>query len=285
MVRKNNQSRRVVNTKQRRVLQEDQVARIQPKTSKNAHVVMVKEMARMVTDPIRNSVRVRNRELIKEITRPATTGTAQFGADVIDIRFVNSQVLPPASPGTGPLGPYSWLGRTASLYDKYRIVKMKAEFISSMPFTTVGQIGMYFDSDPQAAAPTSFQQIGGGNVYAASVHVSQPLDLMVRPNQLNRLPQYQTSVPATGGDTSGTAGKLIIANTLISTDGVATTLSLGNLWLEYEVEFYNPGNPALATPSARSEQEQIEELNTEVATLKALVKKIHHLQDPSVNKV
>lgn len=227
---------------------------VQPRLPRSLGVVVTKEKARMQVDPIRNGIRVRNREIIKVITRTATTGAIPFGADGIGFVFDQTITTQPASPGNGGLGPYLWVGQLATLYDKYIIKKLNFNFVSSLPFTSAGQVGMYFDSDPDTITPTNFQQLSG-NVYADSVHISQDLNLVIRPNQVNRLPQYQTSSNQTGTSVdTARAGWLFFVNQPGSLSAATTgVLTLGTLWMEYELEFINPSNPQTAQAALRLE--------------------------------
>jgi len=204
--------------------------------------------ARMRIDPIRNGVRVINREIIQTINRTATTGNVAVGTDSIAFMFVNS-ATPVPSPGSGNIGSNKWIGQYATLYDKFRVKKLLFEFKPSQPVTAIGQVGMYFDADTSPVAPTTFDQISG-NVYAQSAHVSQSQTLVVRPNQLNRLPQYVTSASSTE---SGAArvGVIQLVNTPVATTtSITGPVSLGVLWMEYEIEFLNPSAPTSASPAA-----------------------------------
>lgn len=244
--RNGGQARRLARNGQRAT----QNALVQPPQKVPLGTVLTRDLARMRMDPTRNGIVVRNREIIKTISRTATTGTYPFGLDSIDVRFVNSSTLP-VSPGFTPLNLATWIGQMSVLYDKFIVRKLRFEFVSSMPFTITGQVGMYFDSDPDAALPTTFAQISG-NVYAESVQVSQPLNLLIRPNQLNRLPQYATSaVNTTGSSQAATrVGILQFVNQagILNTPTVTGAFDLGTLWMDYEIEFLNPSNPSTATP-------------------------------------
>jgi hypothetical protein len=220
---------------------------VQPRFQRTLGTVVTQDAARMQLDPIRNGIRVRNREIVKVITRTATTGAFPFGVDRVDFFFDNTITAQPASPGNGPMGPYLWLGQLATLYDKYRIVRLEYEFISSMPFTTTGQVGAYWDADPISLPASNFQQLSG-NVYAKSTQVSQPFKLAIRPNQVDRLPQYQTSALAgsSAQDTAKTGSiNLLTSDGLLSSNATGS-FTLGTLWMEYEIEFINPGNPSTA---------------------------------------
>nr|UHS72110.1 MAG: putative capsid protein [Tombusviridae sp.] len=264
--RRNNRNRRAVG----RLPATNTRNLVQPRAQRTLGVAVTQEAARMQMDPIRNGIRVRNREIIKSITRTATTGAIPFGADGIAWRFNNAQTGEPASPGSGVLGPYLWLGQLATLYDKYIIKKLHFEFIPSQPFTATGQVAMYWDSDPDPVTPTTYQQVSG-NVYAKAVHVSQPNSLSVRPNQVDRLPQYQTSVSVVGSQDTGTAGWLMFVNQPGSLTSATTgVVALGTLWVDYEIEFLNPGNPTLGQAAAVAVSD-VEVLTRRVAELTRLV--------------
>nr|UHS72317.1 MAG: putative coat protein [Tombusviridae sp.] len=264
--RRNNRNRRVP---ARQLANTMTTNLVQPRAQRSLGVVVTQEAARMQMDPIRNGIRVRNREIVKTISRSATTGAFPFSADAVGWRFMNSQTTQPASPGAGSLGPYLWLGQLATLYDKFIIRKLHFEFIPSLPFTSTGQVAMYWDSDPDPIFPSNFQQVSG-NVYAKAVQISQPCTLAVRPNQVNRLPQYQTSM-ASGSPSAdtATAGWLVFVNQDGSLSTATTgVISLGTIWVDYEIEFLNPGNPTLGSPAlARESDDPIRVLQRDVRRL------------------
>jgi len=246
---------------------------VQPQPQRSLGVVMINDAARMKMDPIRNGIRVRNREIVRSVTRTATTGSIPFGADSVGWRFNNAATTEPASPGSGNVGPYMWVGQLATLYDKYVIRRLRFEFVPSQPFTATGQVAMYWDSDPEPVLPTSYQQISG-NVYATAAHISQPNVLVVRPNQLNRLPQYQTSVaPGSTANDTGTVGYFNFVNQPGSLPSTTSgVVALGTIWVEYEIDFINPGNPTLGQPaSVLTMEEEVEQLSDKVASLARLV--------------
>lgn len=221
---------------------------IQPQAQMSAGAAYSMPDAKMRIDPIRNGVRVINREIIQTINRTATSGNVAVGTDSIGFMFVNS-ATPVPSPGAGNIGSNKWIGQYATLYDKFKVKKLLFEFKPSQPVTAIGQVGMYFDADTSPAAPTAFEQISG-NVYAQSAHVSQSQTLVVRPNQLNRLPQYVTSASSTEFG-AARVGVVQFVNTPVATTTTITgPVSLGVLWMEYEVEFLNPSSPTSATPAA-----------------------------------
>lgn len=225
-----------------------QNALVQPPRKVPLGTVVTRELARMRMDPTQNGIIVRNREILRVISRTATTGTYQEAVDSIGFLFSGDSGSP-VSPGSGNLDQSLWLSQLARLYDKFIVRKLSYEFVSSMPFTVTGQVGMYFDSDNNPINPTTFQQLSG-NVYAESVQVSQPLTLVVRPNQLNRLPQYVVSATSTGDSGVGRVGVLQFVNQAGITNAVNVSgpFALGALWIDYEVEFLNPSNPNSAFP-------------------------------------
>ncbi len=275
---RNNRNRRVVGRNQQygQLQRPNTISRnlVQPRAQRTLGVVVTQEAARMQLDPIRNGIRVRNREIVRTIARTATAGAIPFGADIIYWAFNNAQTTVPGSPSASTLGPYLWVGQLATLYDKYIIKKLHFEYIPSLPFTSTGQVGMWWDSDPDPVAPTSFQQLSG-NVYAKAVHQSQPCNLAIRPNQVDRLPQYQTSLSVTSSSDTATAGVFNFVNQAGTTGGSSTgALTLGTVWIDYEIEFLNPGNPTLGQTFLRQDtttdalSRKIDSINRRINALK-----------------
>lgn len=269
--RRNNRNRRAVGRYQLSAPNTFGRNLVQPRAQRTLGVAVTQEAARMQMDPIRNGIRVRNREILQTIQRTATAGAIPFGADYITWTFNNATTVPPASPGVGNMGPYLWLGQLATLYDKYVIKKLHFEFIPSLPFTSTGQVGMWWDSDPLPGVPTLYQQLSG-NVYAKAVHQSQPMTLAVRPNQVNRLPQYQTSFTAGSAFDTATCGVFNFVNQAGTTGGSTTgAITLGTIWIEYEVELLNPGNPQLGPNTLVSPVTELGTLKQHVEALTRMV--------------
>lgn len=176
-----------------------------------------------------NGVRVRNREIVFTWNATATAGVIPESG--------NSHLM---SFDTGTLFPStSWLGRLAQLYDKWVPHRLNFTFVPSLPFTTSGQIGLWYDSDPTIHVALTFASLSG-NVYAVTSHVSQPVVLAVRPNQLNRLPQYLTDPDS--GDSGASAGSLNFCNTAIglADSAAAGSTSIGYIWADYDITLLNP---------------------------------------------
>lgn len=181
---------------------------------------------------------VSNREILQDITGTAVTGVIPAGNVLRIFGFSNT------SGTTQYIDNTYWISKISKAYDKWRIRKLALSYQPSLaPGTTGGQLGYYFDSDPSriTAVPTIPNM--SGDMRARIQHIVEPSSLVVLPNQMNRLPQYETYT-ATGDSTAGTIGSLNVAWDPVSLGAstIAGALTIGRVFMDYEIEFMNPSN-------------------------------------------
>lgn len=176
---------------------------------------------------------VRNRKIILELTASATTGAIPTGGTASPLAFGAGTAFTSAQ----------WLYGIANLYDKFIVRRFRFIYQPIVPVTTSGTVALWFDSDPTAtAAPLSYLAVSG-NMNAKTASIFSPIELDLRPDQLNRLPQYITTLNgAAVSNLVGSVGVLKYANSAAVFSGSTTTgtVATGYLWADYEVELLNP---------------------------------------------
>jgi hypothetical protein len=188
----------------------------------------------------KRGVRVVNREIIMQLDRTFVAGSAPFGVNTRRLGFTNA-----ADTGSGLFGFDTWLGRYATLYDRFRIHKIDIYFAPVLASTHSGQVAMYCDADFEPRTPTTYLQMSANDGVSAK-QVSWANHISYNANHFNRLPWYDTSQirPDTG-----TAGVIFVATSTIASPvaGFAATYTSGYVWMEYDIEFSIPSNPSSAT--------------------------------------
>jgi len=186
-----------------------------------------------------DKIRVTNRELFATVSPIFAVGAAVTGGVAYSLGFSGTS--------TYVFGLTSWLLNMAKNYDKYRCLMVKFVWQPIMPVTTGGAVAMWFDSDPEAATAPSAYRVCSGNMNAKTCAVFEPMEMVLRPDQLNRLPQYLTTLAGAAEAVTETAvvGNLKFAwSTLISANAALTGQNdTGFLWVDYDIELINPSNP------------------------------------------
>nr|WPR18215.1 MAG: coat protein [Chemarfal virus 156] len=176
---------------------------------------------------------VSNTEIALELNGTAAAGLIPAGGGIRVFRFQN------VSTGVF-MDNTRWLTKLAKAYDKFRINKLNLRWVTSIPFTYGGQVALRWDSDPSKVTPDSDLLSVSGDMRAMATAVYNSIENRVMKDQLNRLPQYET-FPAAGDTGIATVGSINVAHSPItlptSHDGI---VNLGYVWMDYEVEFYNP---------------------------------------------
>lgn len=177
---------------------------------------------------------VRNREIILELTAAATAGAIPTGGTSSPLAF-----------GAGTAFTSSqWLYNLAASYDKFVVRRFRFVYQPILPVTTSGTVAIWFDSDPTAIAVPSGYSSVSGNMNAKTASIFAPIELELRPDQLNRLPQYLTALNGAGGSSlTASVGVLKYANSaVVLSSAITGTVSTGYLWADYEIELLNPSS-------------------------------------------
>jgi hypothetical protein len=139
-----------------------------------------------------------------------------------------------------------WVGKLMQLYDKFRINSAIVEYIPAVPFTSNGQIAVYWDNNPLDAKPSAGQiSATSGNMNLHVSHVSQQMKFPVAKTQLQRLPWYVTQVAAAQVGLPTSPGQVIAVSTAItvpSAPTASTQVTVGTIWLDYTIELSDPSS-------------------------------------------
>jgi hypothetical protein len=176
---------------------------------------------------------VSNSEIAIQVDGTVAGGVIPAGGGIRVFRFENI--------ATGNnMNTTRWLTKIAQAYDKFRINRLNLRWVTSSPFTFGGQVALRWDSDPsKTTADTSLLAVSG-DMRALATAVYNTTANRVQPDQLNRLPQYET-FPAAGDTGIATVGSINLAHTpIVPPSGVTGTINIGYVWMDYEVEFFNP---------------------------------------------
>jgi hypothetical protein len=192
---------------------------------------------------VKDGIRVKNREIVLQVDRTFVAGSAPFTVNTRRLGFSNA-----ADTGSGLFGNTTWWGRMATLYDRFKIHNLKLQFEPTLALTHSGQVACYVDPDFDPTVPSSFLQMSGNDKVVAK-QVCWELNRDYGSSHFNRLPWYDTTQ---GVSSTGTAGTIVLATSAIASPvaGFAGVYTCGYLWMEYDVEFTIPSNPATATPPA-----------------------------------
>lgn len=139
------------------------------------------------------------------------------------------------NPGVGTTFP--WLHHMAFQYESYRFLSLKFEFCPSVPTTNPGRVMMFLDYDAADAAPVNKQSFLS-NHGAVSGSVWAPLTVVADTKDLHKLPQhtmrYGNLAPNLDIKTYD------VANLFVATGGTGPVADVGELYVDYVVEFITP---------------------------------------------
>jgi len=168
------------------------------------------------------------------LTHKELIGSLESNATTLSYNAV-SFVLNPGKSGTFP-----WLSTIASNYDKYRILSLRAHFVSNQPTSTAGRIGVgidYDSTDPLPADRTEF--------FALTHHVeSSPWDSVTLNVPVKSEIKFVNSHSSTDSKLID-YGQLIVMADQIVTSGSA--ILLGDVIIEYTVELIDPQQATYST--------------------------------------
>jgi len=170
---------------------------------------------------------IRHKELVGPLMSKSTT--LSYNA--------NSFVINP-----GNSGMFNWLSTLAGNFDKYRILKFRASFVSNQPTSTAGRVGLgidYDSTDPLPADRSEFFSLTH-NVETA------PWDSLVLDVPFKSEVKFVNSHTVTDSKLID-YGQLVCMADQITTTG--TAIILGDIIIEYEVELLEPQQAVYSTAS------------------------------------
>lgn len=187
------------------------------------------------------NLRLKNTEIALEIVGTAAAGVIPAGGAIRVIRFSNT-----AGPSVF-LDQSRWIGRLATLFDKFTLHTLKLRYVPSLPVTWAGQVALRFDADTGKITPDASLLAVSGDMYAKATQVANAIENKVDLKQIDRLGQYETF--AAPNDTGiATIGSINLAYSSLTAPSNTTTgaVTIGYVWMDYDVEFLNPSNVVTA---------------------------------------
>lgn len=182
------------------------------------------------------SIVVENHEVAIQVQGTPASGVIPAGGAICIMQFVNAATA-------NFLNSSKWVTKLALAYDKWVLEALDLEFIPSLPFTTAGMTSMFFDSDPSRTTAPSGVIATSGDMRAVSKQVYCESRLRVLPNQLNRLPQYETTNGTTVNGVANVGSINFCYDPIVITNTTATSpVPIGNVWMTYRIRFLNPSN-------------------------------------------
>ncbi len=130
-----------------------------------------------------------------------------------------------------------WLSKIATSFESYIVHKFQVRFETESPTSTAGTVVIAIDYDASDAAPTTKAQALAyrGTVrsapWAASCHTSLLEDLRKRSSYFVRGGSLATGKDVVLYD---------IGNLYLITQGMAGTSTVGEIWIDYDIEFRTP---------------------------------------------
>lgn len=183
------------------------------------------------------NMRLKNTEIALEIVGTAVAGVIPAGGAIRVIRFSNV-----AGPSVF-LDQSRWITKLAIAFDKYTLHSLKLRYVPSLPVTWAGQVALRFDADTGKITPDASLLAVSGDMYAKATQVANAIENKVDLKQINRLGQYETFAAANDTGIS-TIGSINLAYSSLVAPSTSTvgSVTIGYVWMDYDVEFLNPSN-------------------------------------------
>jgi hypothetical protein len=166
------------------------------------------------------SVRVRHREYIQDIAGSVNYAVSSFAVN----------------PGVAATFP--WLSTMAQLYESYRFNSLKFEYETQKSASTNGTVLLGIDFDASDVAPVSKQQLMSfegsvrSGVWQECAYTSAiPSLRKIGPDKYNRSGSLAANQDIKMYDTG---------NLFVATQGCADASAIGELYVDYDVEFHTP---------------------------------------------
>jgi hypothetical protein len=185
----------------------------------------------------RGAIRVVHRELLTQIQGNSNTSTGTF---VIGLIY-------PMQPGSDVT--FQWLYQLAVLFETYRINKMRFCYVPMCATSQVGSVYLGIDYDPVDSQPIS-KSAFCSLPSVASGPAWQGFCLDFDPRNVRPFNEHYTR----DGIVSGTDLKTYdCGNLFIGLDGFANSNQVGDLYVEYDIDFYQPQVPAQGAANVSQE--------------------------------
>jgi hypothetical protein len=127
---------------------------------------------------------------------------------------------------------FPWLASIANNYEKYRVLKLSAQYVTSSGSTTGGRVGLAFGYNPSEANPASKQQFFS-IIPNREEAPWEDIHLQIQPT--NEIKYVRLGAPVNGTVNTYDMGKI-----LVMTSNNASGAVVGELFVEYEIELIRP---------------------------------------------
>jgi len=183
------------------------------------------------------TIRVRHRELLSQIQGNSNGAT---GTWVVPLVF-------PINPGVDVT--FTWLSQLGILYETYKINKLRFSYIPFCATSQVGGVYLGIDYDPLDATPISKAAfLSLPSTMAAPAWQGFCLEFdprCVRPYAEH----YVRDSIVTGSDLK----TYDCGNLFVGLDGFANSNQIGDLYIEYDISFYQPQIPSQSAANVSQE--------------------------------
>jgi len=147
------------------------------------------------------------------------------------------------NPGNPEFSP--WISKMASMFESYKFHKLKLKYIPRCSTNYAGFVALSPDCNPRDAPPSNSIQMFQ-NEKTVSNAPWAPLELVFNHEMLNKRSTYFCRPLAANADKD----LYDVGNIFVVTGGksVSVPSNCGQLWLEYEVEFFTPESSPVVAP-------------------------------------
>lgn len=160
---------------------------------------------------------IKHREFVDEFFQPA----GLLIKTSFEVNPVNKFVFP-------------WLSKVAKAFDNFKFRKFNVEWITSCPTSASGQYLLAYDPSPKPIADISIRKLGG-QTGAKEMPVWANRSIKATQDQLNSLPRYYIGHNFEKGTTYNAGHFYLVHSSSQPADNL-----VGSMWVDYEVELYNP---------------------------------------------
>lgn len=169
--------------------------------------------------------------MITVVKGSETIGQLGTSATAAAFNWVDLSPLSTSSSGIYGLT-QTWLGRQATLFNRYKYVSARLRFVPFVPTTTAGRVVMAFDSDFNDSQPSSVAQV---TQYQNSVECPVWREIGINlPSSMQREFVVTSATTTNAAVLPARPGGFVI-----STDQATVAQSIGSLYLDYTVNFWS----------------------------------------------
>lgn len=143
---------------------------------------------------------------------------------------------------------FPWLSPIASAYEAYKFRKLQFIYAGRTSSATGGYCTLAIDYDPSDPSPASKLELNNYNDRVAVVPWESKAVLQCNQTGLTRINKYMTR----GSSIADDLGLYDTGNLYVATGNQASNVAIGELWVEYTLDFYQPQTNRAGPLVARS---------------------------------